>query len=451
MSPILLWYRNHDLRVHDHPALSEALQHAKTSNLPLYCFWVYDEASFPDGIGAHRLTFLLESVYCLQQKIKLDVLKGDTLEIILKLTTLMNTKHIYGTKHTDFMERQIERALASKINNVHLKWGHVLFQGQPTKDLPQVFTDFRKQIEANDRKIEVLDTPSKEDLDILLTGYDMNSEIEVVKNLSEIITSYSPEFDHRACLQFHGGEENGLARVKHYLWNSHAIETYKATRNGMLGPDYSTKFSAWLNTGSISPRYVWNETLKFEKEFLPTESTYWVRFELLWREFFQWVALKAGAKLFAQNGFKDFTKQAENIEACTISGINDILNRESGNKFFKKWSTGNTGCELVDANMREINATGFMSNRGRQNVASYLIHDLKLDWRVGAAYFQKLLIDYNAGSNWGNWAYIAGVGNDPRPFRKFNLEKQTNQYDKQAVYRTHWLGTNHTESEKDGL
>ena len=80
-----------------------------------------------------------------------------------------------------------------------------------------------------------------------------------------------------------------------------------------------------------------------------------------------------------------------------------------------------------------------MSNRGRQNVASYLINDLKLDWRYGAAYFEQQLIDYDVCSNWGNWAYLAGVGNDPRGNRYFNIEKQALDYDPDGLYIKTWL------------
>ena len=88
--------------------------------------------------------------------------------------------------------------------------------------------------------------------------------------------------------------------------------------------------------------------------------------------------------------------------------------------------------------MRELKATGFMSNRGRQNVASYLCNDLKLDWRHGAAYFEQQLTDYDVCSNWCNWAYVAGVGNDPRPNRYFNIQKQSEQYDGDRRFRNLW-------------
>jgi deoxyribodipyrimidine photo-lyase len=92
----------------------------------------------------------------------------------------------------------------------------------------------------------------------------------------------------------------------------------------------------------------------------------------------------------------------------------------------------------VDAAMRELKFTGYLSNRARQNVASYFVHRLKLDWRQGAEYFQHQLIDYDAASNWGNWAYVAGVGNDPRA-REFNLERQLQMYDPKLAYVKTWV------------
>jgi deoxyribodipyrimidine photo-lyase len=105
---------------------------------------------------------------------------------------------------------------------------------------------------------------------------------------------------------------------------------------------------------------------------------------------------------------------------------------------FDKWVKGETGVPFIDANMRELQQTGFMSNRGRQNVASFLTKDLGIDWTWGAAYFESQLIDYDVCSNWGNWAYIAGVGNDPRGHRFFNIEKQAHDYDKEHKYRELW-------------
>ena len=123
------------------------------------------------------------------------------------------------------------------------------------------------------------------------------------------------------------------------------------------------------------------------------------------------------------------------------SGIHAKIDNlhQHDSEVFQTWKSGQTGNDFIDANMIELNQTGFMSNRGRQNVASYLCNNSKLDWRYGAAYFEQQLIDYDVCSNWGNWAYLAGVGNDPRGNRIFNIEKQANDYDKTRVFRNLWL------------
>ena len=103
-------------------------------------------------------------------------------------------------------------------------------------------------------------------------------------------------------------------------------------------------------------------------------------------------------------------------------------------KKFQAWCDGKTGIPFVDANMRELKLSGFMSNRGRQNVASFLVKDLGLDWRLGAEWFESQLLDHDVCSNYGNWNYSAGIGNDPRENRKFNMIKQGLDYDKDGEY-----------------
>jgi deoxyribodipyrimidine photo-lyase len=210
------------------------------------------------------------------------------------------------------------------------------------------------------------------------------------------------------------------------------VTTYKETRNGLIGEAYSTKLSPWLSCGALSAREVWWAVRRYERERTENDSTYWVRFELLWREFFQWYALRWGPHLFQAQGVKG----AERGLTPQRLTHNPLSRREQD--LLKRWREGRTGEPFVDANMRELIATGWMSNRGRQNVASYLIHDLKLDWRAGAGAFEGMLIDDDPASNWGNWAYIAGVGSDPRPLRAFNVKGQAKRYDPEGAYRALW-------------
>ena len=144
-------------------------------------------------------------------------------------------------------------------------------------------------------------------------------------------------------------------------------------------------------------------------------------FELLWRDFFKYISLKHGDAIFQITGI-----------------LNKDYDWKSNDKALNEWINGNSKYDFVNANMLEIKHTGWMSNRGRQNVASFWAKELKQDWRIGASYFESLLIDYDVHSNYGNWMYNSGVGNDPRD-RIFNIESQAERYDTKREYRKLWL------------
>ena len=173
----------------------------------------------------------------------------------------------------------------------------------------------------------------------------------------------------------------------------------------------------------MSPRQVYWVLKKHERLQGENESTYWIFFELLWREYFHWLALKIGKDLYAFTG----------------GHAHKPLTSFHGERFIK-WQLGLTPYPLVNAIMHQLNSTGYISNRARQITASCLVNELSLDWRYGAAYFQQQLIDYDAVVNWGNWQYIAGVGADPRGGRHFNLEKQQHLFDPNGDYIARWQG-----------
>jgi deoxyribodipyrimidine photo-lyase len=219
---------------------------------------------------------------------------------------------------------------------------------------------------------------------------------------------------------FKGGSEQAKRRLDHYFWDTNKLSYYKQTRNELLGINYSSKLSAWLANGSISPRQIYWEIMDYENEVKKNQSTYWLIFELIWRDYFKYIALKHQDAIFHLGG---------------------ILNKDyhwyTSDAKVKSWIEGTTREPFVNANMIELNKTGWMSNRGRQNVASYFTKDLLLDWRIGAAYFESQLIDYDVHSNYGNWMYVAGVGNDPRD-RKFNVRFQAERYDEGGKFQRLW-------------
>jgi deoxyribodipyrimidine photo-lyase len=234
--------------------------------------------------------------------------------------------------------------------------------------------------------------------------------------------------DPRGVMKFEGGESFALRRVQDYIWDKDLLKIYFDTRNGMIGADYSSKFSPWLAHGCLSPRFVAKECKRYEKErSIVNKSTYWLVFELLWRDFFKFFALKQGNKIFFLEG-----TLGELARGTHPNSRRWGLDK----KALKAWKEGKTGYPLVDANMRELAATGFMSNRGRQNVASFLAIDMNIDWRYGADHFEMLLLDYDVYSNWGNWCSAAGMTGGR--LNRFNIVKQSKDYDAQGDYVRHW-------------
>jgi deoxyribodipyrimidine photo-lyase len=425
---ILIWYRN-DLRLHDHAPTYTALEE-KAQVIPFYCFDERQFATTSFGFpktGSFRAQFLLESITDLRHSLRqlgsdLVIRRGLPEQIILDLVKELNVDAVYFQEEVTSEEKAIEKKLKNSLAKIGIKtksfWGVTLYSPEDLPfsidRTPELFTNFRKQLEAKFHVRKVLQTPKTlPKLPELKTGNIPNlEELGIEKKI----------LDPRAVLQFKGGETEGIARLQEYFWNQNCLKDYKRTRNEMLGADYSSKFSAWLALGCLSPRYIYDRVQKYEEERIKNDSTYWLVFELLWRDFFRFICAKHGNKIFYLSG----------LQGIAIDWKEDWQR-------FSLWQEGKTGYPLVDANMREIAATGYMSNRGRQNVASFLTKNLGINWQMGAEWFESLLIDYDVCSNWGNWNYTAGVGNDARGFRYFNISKQSKDYDPKGDYLRHWL------------
>ena len=220
-----------------------------------------------------------------------------------------------------------------------------------------------------------------------------------------------------------GGSTEGERRLQHWMFDRRLVADYKQTRDYLDGIDGSSVLSPWLANGALSVRRVAQQLFAFEEAEGANESTRWLYQELLWREFFHWRAVADGPRLFSGTG---------------ILGKKHLRTFEA--RDFARWCQGDTDCPLVNALMHQLVASGWISNRGRQIAASYLINELNHDWRYGAAFFEKHLIDYDVGSNYGNWQYIAGVGTDPRGGRHFNLQKQAQIYDPDGLFTAKWDG-----------
>ncbi len=425
---ILIWYRN-DLRSHDHEPLHQALK-AKAQIIPVYCFdprqFGTTSFGFPKT-GTFRAQFLLESVADLRQSLRslgsdLIVRCGLPEAVIPALAQGLGISAVYFHREVTSEETQVESALQTALDQMGVRsqafWGHTLYHPDnlpfDLSELPELFTHFRKQVEKFATVDPALPRPQQ------LPAFP-SVEAGELPQLADFGLTL-PEPDLRAVLRFQGGETAGLSRLHEYFWERDRLRVYKETRNGMVGADYSSKFSPWLALGCLSPRYIYEQVQQYEAKRVKNDSTYWLIFELLWRDYFRFICAKHGDRVFYRSG----------LQGLAIAWKQDWQR-------FDLWREGKTGFPLVDANMRELAATGFMSNRGRQNVASFLTKNLGIDWRMGAEWFESLLIDYDVCSNWGNWNYTAGVGNDARGFRFFNILKQSKDYDSQGEYVKHWL------------
>ncbi|KOY88106.1 hypothetical protein AD998_07440 [bacterium 336/3] len=432
MKNILVWFRN-DLRLHDNLPFYEASLKAEKIYFA-YCIdtrWFEEtHLGFPK-IDAFRTKFLLESLFSLRMALRK---KGSDLIIrigipeveIAKIAETLEIQAIFGSKEVTneeiLTELALETLLQKKKIALELFWNYTLYHLDdlpfPIQKLPNIFTEFRKWVEKDATIRNTVPTPQK--LNPLPENY-LVGEVPSLADLGFTNVTVSS----KKALDFKGGEKEGIQRLKEYFWETDSLKNYKETRDSLLGANYSSKFSAWLSLGCLSPRYIYEEVKKYEKERVANESTYWLIFELIWRDYFRYVAKKYGNQIFQECGIKQSSVQFKN----------DIY-------VFKKWTKGETGVDFIDANMRELNQTGFMSNRGRQNVASFLVKNLQISWIWGAMYFESKLIDYDPCSNWCNWMYIAGVGNDPRENRCFNIESQAKKYDAQGLYTKLWLSNN---------
>ena len=422
----LIWFRN-NLRVQDNASLKKATENHSN----VIAVYFFDPKLFKiDAFGFQktakfRAKFLIETVTTLKKNLSdLNITLLTYFESpenkIHKICDAFSIATIYTqkewTKEEVTTDNFIKNTLCTTINFVE-NYDQFLYHPESvSKDflnIPDVFTIFRKKVEKT-VKIEENFLVSKLSKENLL-------EIETaILNLKDLnFTGFKSNV--KSAFPFSGGEDAALERLDTYFFETKKVAFYKKTRNGLVGIDYSTKFSPWLANGSLSAKTIYWKIKEYEKEFGANQSTYWVIFELIWRDYFKYISLKYNSKIFKIDGILTKSYQWNSDE-----------------KSIQQWIQGKTKDDFVNANMIELKETGWMSNRGRQNVASYFAKELLLDWRIGAAYFESMLLDYDVHSNYGNWMYVAGVGNDPRD-RKFNTQLQAERYDANHKFRKLWL------------
>ena len=434
MSTLIYWFRN-DLRLHDNPALAQACAKA-SAVLPVYCMGSVSAVHNGDtrwGVmqpSVHRQRVLLDSLIDLDAQLRamgsaLTVVYGPATDMLPKLARAVDASAIHCESIAATHEQSELDHLQCAGVEVVSSWQSTLFEPDDlpfkVQDLPAVYTQFRRALaRAQVAPVAPLPTPAQlPPLPHTAHGY---ATLNLADQLTKLGNS-SPE--PRSSLpylqaEFAGGERAGLAHLAHYF-ASELPRHYKATRNGLTGTDFSSKLSGWLASGALSVRQVAHASAHYEQRVGPNEGTEWLLLELLWRDYFRLLHLQYGDKLFRYRGLRDKVPPIHHDPAL-----------------FTRWCLGRTQEPLVDAAMHELLASGYLSNRLRQVVASYLIHELHGDWRAGAAWFEAQLIDYDVYNNQGNWLYIAGMGTDPRGGRRFNVQKQAQDHDPNQSYQKLW-------------
>ena len=267
----------------------------------------------------------------------------------------------------------------------------------------------KSEVVKNDGKPYMVYTPFSR---VWIQYYDSQKEINYPseKFLNNFVSNHSLPFLSFAEIGF----SKSKIELPKYKCNSNIIKEYEAARN-FPAINNTTRIGPYIRFGLLSIRKLVKEAnLELNKTFLK---------ELIWREFFIQILWH-----FPKTVDDSFKPKYDRIE---------WRNNEDE---YKKWCLGQTGYPIVDAGMRELNNTGFMHNRVRMIVGSFLCKHLLIDWRWGEAYFAEKLLDYEQSSNVGNWQWIAGCGVDAAPyFRIFNPYEQVKKFDKKLNYISKWV------------
>lgn len=396
---MLFWFRR-DLRLEDNAGLYAALN----ESFPVLPIFIYDTSILGKlpKIDA-RLDFIHSSIALLQKQLELKgkslvTVKGEPLEVMGQLIESYAVQKVITNRDYEPYARERDSNMASFLESKGIAFethkDHVMFEkSEVTKDdgLPyKVYTPYsRKWMAALDKEG--------------ITAYPSENHLDKLLNHHQKLLSHEDL-----------GFEKSDVKAPQYNISTDLIEQYEARRNfpAVAG---TSKLGVHLRFGTVSIRHMVSKARS-------TGNNIFLK-ELVWREFFQQILWH-----FPHTQTACFKPQYERIEW-----------RNNENEF-ERWCNGTTGYPFVDAGMRELNATGFMHNRVRMLVGSFLCKHLLIDWRWGESYFAEKLMDYEMASNVGNWQWVAGCGVDAAPyFRIFNPTDQIKKFDKAHQYIQKWV------------
>ncbi len=382
---ILIWFRN-DLRIHDNEILLEAVKRSEKV-LPVYCFdpRYFSETRFgTKTTGGLRARFLIESVSALRQS--LQQLGGDLIvrigrpeELLPEICSEYQVSEVYHHREVADRETEIsglvEEALWKKQINLKHFIGHTLYHKEdlpfPIRNIPNDFAVFRKKVERDSEVKPCFDTPQK----IKVPAITEAGSIPEPENLG-----LDPDETISNGHGYTGGEQEGLERLNKVLFG----QPDPNEKNSGL---FSSQLSPWLSLGCLSAREVY-WAVKNNKTVSSALSSK-IIFDLQWRDYFRFMLKKHGSSMLGEKE-SDTGLQGAEYEN------------------FVKWQKGETGVPLVDVCIQELNDSGYINDKCKHFVGSYLVNELAVNWRAGAAYLEEKSIDFSPASSWGSWAYIIG-------------------------------------------
>ncbi len=380
---------NRVLRARDHPALAEAARTAEHV-IPLF---VFDEAVLASFGAPNRVRFLLDALRDLEGTLGTIVFRqGDVVAETVRVAREAGAEAVHASADVSAYARRREERLACALEaeriGFHLHPGVTVV---PPTGEDRIFTRYWRGWQRQTFRL-VLPSPGPVRLP---AGLDAGA----LPRLAELTRGKT------AAELPQGGETEGRARAER--WLPAGAQHYRE-RNNFVAADETSRLSPYLHLGCVSPLEL-VARLRGDPSAEP-----FVR-QLAWRDFY--------AQLLAANPRLPY----DDLQSRGDDWLDDAA-------AFEAWREGRTGYPLVDAGMRQLEREGWMHNRARLVTASFLVKDLYLDWRLGAAHFFDHLVDGDLANNCGNWQWVAGTAVDPRPYRIFNPTLQAQKFDPEGDY-----------------
>ena len=427
MSDLIFFWHRRDLRISDNLGLSAATQHS-TKVVGLFC--LDNNILNGDDVAPARVTYMIGCLQELQQSYQklgsqLIIIQGNAEKAIPQFVEVLKAKALYWNKdvepYSKKRDRKVTEALEEKGIETNSFWDQLLHAPgkilTKSSDSPyKVYTPFWRSWHGEEKLAPILQTPQLEGLS--------QAEAETAKKAGAIDLPTAKDLGHEweYPLLLSPGETAAKEKLEEFC--DRTIYNYDEERNFPYIDGTST-LSAALKFGAIGIRTVWQATADLAKNCRSDEAVNGVvtwQKELAWREFYQhcmffFPELAEGAY---RDEFKDFPWENDKTK-------------------FQAWCEGKTGYPIVDAAMRQLNESGWMHNRCRMIVASFLTKDLIIDWRWGEKYFMQKLYDGDLSANNGGWQWSASSGMDPKPLRIFNPASQAAKFDPDGEYIRQWL------------